>query len=151
MDVVLDIETDSLDATVVHCIVAKDRKTGKVYSWKEQECYTDFPLFCSKVDKFIMHNGISFDEPVLNKLLGTKITLSQLEDTLILSQLTNPSRDKGHSLNAWGERLNFAKIEFNDFSSGVSDEMIEYCKRDVNLTERVWITLQQDIKNRVQL
>ena len=84
MIVVLDIETDSLDATVVHCIVAKDRQTGKVYSWKEQECYTDFPLFCSKVDKFIMHNGISFDAPVLNKLLGTKITLSQLEDTLIL-------------------------------------------------------------------
>ena len=147
MHAVLDIETDSLDATVVHCIVAKDRQTGKVYSWKEQECYTDFPLFCSKVDKFIMHNGISFDAPVLNKLLGTRITLSQLEDTLILSQLTNPSRDKGHSLNAWGERLNFAKIEFNDFSSGVSDEMIEYCKRDVDLTERVWITLQQDIKN----
>ena len=140
MHVVLDIETDSLDATVVHCIVAKDRQTGKVYSWKEQECYIDFPLFCSKVDKFIMHNGISFDAPVLNKLLGTRITLSQLEDTLILSQLTNPSRDKGHSLNAWGERLNFSKIEFNDFSSGVSDEMIEYFKRDVDLTERVWIT-----------
>lgn len=147
MHVVLDIETDSLDATVVHCIVAKDRKTGKVYSWREQECYTDFPLFCSKVDKFIMHNGISFDAPVLNKLLGTKIPLSKVEDTLLLSQLTNPSRDKGHSLKAWGERLNFAKIEFSDFSSGISDEMVEYCKRDVNLTERVWILLQPDIKN----
>ena len=59
MIVVLDIETDSLDASVVHCIVAKDRQTGEVHSWREQECYTDFPLFCSKVDKFIMHNGIS--------------------------------------------------------------------------------------------
>ena len=146
MNVVLDIETDSLDASVVHCIVAKDRQTGEVHSWREQECYTDFPLFCSKVDKFIMHNGISFDAPVLNKLLGTKISLSQIEDTLLLSQLTNPSRDKGHSLKSWGERLNFAKIEFSDFTSGISDEMVEYCKGDVALTERVWITLQQDIK-----
>ena len=31
MDVVLDIETDSLDATLVYCIVAKDRDAGQSY------------------------------------------------------------------------------------------------------------------------
>ena len=64
MDVVLDIETDSLDATVIHCIVAKERESGKFHVWKEKECYKYFPLFAKRVNKFIMHNGISFDAPI---------------------------------------------------------------------------------------
>jgi len=31
--VVLDIETDDLNATVVHCIVAQDLDTGAVDTW----------------------------------------------------------------------------------------------------------------------
>jgi DNA polymerase I-like protein with 3'-5' exonuclease and polymerase domains len=145
MDVVLDIETDSLDATLVYCIVAKDRETGKHHVWKGDQCITTFPLFAKRVNKFIMHNGISFDAPVLNRLLGTQIKLSQVEDTLLLSQLIDPVRENGHSLEAWGDKLQFNKIKFKDFSH-LSDEMITYCKRDVDITERVWINLQPDIQ-----
>ena len=116
MDVVLDIETDSLDATLVYCIVAKDRETGKHHVWKGDQCITTFPLFAKRVNKFIMHNGISFDAPVLNRLLGTQIKLSQVEDTLLLSQLIDPVRENGHSLEAWGDKLQFNKIKFKDFS-----------------------------------
>ena len=146
MDVVLDIETDSLDATVIHCIVAKERESGKFHVWKEKECYNYFPLFAKRVNKFIMHNGISFDAPIVNRLTGTKIKLSQVEDTLILSQLIDPVREDGHSLQAWGKRFDYHKINFKDFDH-LSEEMITYCKRDVDITERVWINLQQDIKN----
>ena len=38
MRVVLDIETDALKATVVHCIVAKDIATGSIYVFKAEEC-----------------------------------------------------------------------------------------------------------------
>ena len=145
MDVVLDIETDSLDATLVYCIVAKDRETGKHYVWKGDQCINTFPMFAKRVNKFIMHNGISFDAPTLNRLLGTQIKLSQVEDTLILSQLTNPVRENGHSLEAWGEKLQFNKIDFKDFSH-LSEEMVTYCKRDVDITERVWINLQPDMQ-----
>jgi DNA polymerase-1 len=146
MDVVLDIETDSLDANVIHCIVAKERESGKFHIWKEEECYKYFPLFAKRVNKFIMHNGISFDAPVLNRLTGTRIRLSQIEDTMILSQLTDPVREDGHSLQSWGNRFDFHKMEFKNFTH-LSDEMIIYCKRDVDITERVWISLQEDIKN----
>ena len=33
MEVVLDIETDGLDATEILCIVAKERESGKIHVW----------------------------------------------------------------------------------------------------------------------
>ena len=133
MEVVLDIETDDLNATVVHCIVAKETKTGKVHTFTGEDCYSKFPAFSKTVSKFIMHNGISFDAPVLNRLTGSDIQLDRIEDTLILSQLVNPVRDGGHSLEAWGETLRFPKIVFTDWSH-FSDEMLTYCIQDVELT-----------------
>ena len=65
---------------------------------------------------------------------------------MILSQLTDPIREDGHSLQSWGNRFDYHKINFKDFDH-LSDEMITYCKRDVDITERVWINLQQDIKD----
>lgn len=47
MIVVLDIETDSLDASVVHCIVAKDRQTGEVHSGENRNAIQTSP--CSVV------------------------------------------------------------------------------------------------------
>ena len=35
MNVVLDIETDSLDAQKIHCIVAKDLSTSQVHVWDQ--------------------------------------------------------------------------------------------------------------------
>ena len=61
------------------------------------------------IEQYIMHNGLSFDAPVLNRLLGTNIKPSQVLDTLILSQLFNPMREGGNGLKAWGDRFKFPK------------------------------------------
>ena len=45
MKVILDIETDSLDATTIYCIVTKNVDTGQVNVWKGDECLTKFPSF----------------------------------------------------------------------------------------------------------
>jgi len=92
-----------------------------------------------------MHNGISFDAHVLNNLTSVDIDIDRIEDTLILSQLSSPVRDGGHSLESWGQRLGFDKIDFHDFSC-LTQEMVDYCIRDVELTERVYIALQTDIQ-----
>ena len=94
---VVDIETDDIKATVIHCIVAKDIDKGDVLSW-HGDTLKDFAKWCESVDIFIMHNGISFDAPILNRLTGSKIKLSQVRDTLILSQLSDPVLEGGHSL-----------------------------------------------------
>ena len=144
MEVVLDIETDDLNATEIFCIVAKERESGKIHVWKGKQCYDTFPLFAKRVSKFIMHNGISFDANVINKLTSAYIDIDRIEDTLILSQLTDPVRDGGHSLESWGQRLGFDKIDFHDFSC-LTQEMIDYCIRDVELTERLYIALQPHV------
>ena len=59
--VVLDIETDALDATQIHCMVARDVKTNEVTEFIQEECYTKFPQWSKTIDKFYMHNGISFE------------------------------------------------------------------------------------------
>ncbi len=135
MKAIVDIETDAIDATVIHCIVARDYDNGTEWSWVGEECH-EFAAWSKNVEQFIMHNGISFDAPVLNRLTGSTIQLRQIRDTLIESQLYNPIREGGHSLKAWGERLEFAKTEFQEFEY-YTPEMLEYCKQDVRLTHKV--------------
>jgi DNA polymerase I-like protein with 3'-5' exonuclease and polymerase domains len=93
-----------------------------------------------------MHNGISFDAPLLNKITGSNISPSQVRDTLLESQLFNPTRDGGHSLDSWGQRLDYPKIEFDKFDY-YSPEMLEYCKTDVDLTHKVAQELEEESKN----
>ena len=140
--VIVDIETDSLTATKIHCIVARCYKTNKVKTWVGQEC-KDFAVWSNQIDTFIMHNGISFDAPVLNRLTGSNIKLNQVRDTLIESQLYNPIRDDGHSLEAWGKRLGYEKGDFNDFSE-YTPEMLEYCKRDTEVTRLLAQKLEEE-------
>ena len=141
---IVDIETDSLDATKIHCIVARSYESNKVKAWVGQEC-SEFASWSQQIDTFVMHNGISFDAPVLNRLLGCGIKLNQIRDTLIESQLYNPIRDGGHSLEAWGKTLGFEKGDFSDFLE-YSPEMLEYCKRDTEVTRLVAKELEKEGK-----
>ena len=141
---IVDIETNAIDATKIHCIVARSEKgTEKV--WVGDEC-VQFGDWSKQIDQFIMHNGISFDAPILNRLAGSSIKLSQVRDTLIESQLYNPIREGGHSLGAWGERLKFPKGECNDFKF-YTEDMLSYCKRDTEITGRLANTLSVEGKN----
>ena len=141
---VVDIETDSLDATKIYCIVAKDLDTQRIYTYDENNL-NHFKTLLSEGDIVVMHNGVSFDAPVLSRLLGIKIPLKNIRDTLILSQMVDPMREGGHSLEAWGKALGFKKIEFEDFSR-YSAEMLKYCIRDVELTAKVYETLIPELK-----
>jgi len=142
---IVDIETESLNPSKIHCIVAKDITTSEVNVWDHTNLET-FKPWASTVDNFIMHNGVSFDAPILNRLLNTNIKLKQVIDTLILSQLFNPIRDGGHSLSAWGERLGHPKGEQEDFST-YTKEMLEYCKNDVDVTETLYKQLSLEKGN----
>ena len=142
MRAVVDIEADSLNPTKVHCVVAKDVDTGKVYPFPPALLH-GFRDWSLGVKQFIMHNGISFDAPVLNRLLGTNIKPHQIVDTLILSQLLNPIRDNGHSLEAWGNRLAMPKGDVDTFEVYTPD-MLEYCKQDVHITHKLFEVLQKE-------
>src|SRR6056300_1384712 len=80
-------------------------------------------------------------------------------DTLVLSRLADPSRSGGHSLRNWGNILGFAKGDHEDWTR-LSPAMIDYCIRDVELTEAVYKRLRveldgfskesQDLEHQVQ-
>jgi DNA polymerase I-like protein with 3'-5' exonuclease and polymerase domains len=145
MQVVLDIETDGFNPSKIHCIVAKNIDTNLVTVFDPDHLYS-FNSWSKNVDKFIMHNGLSFDAPILNRLLGATIKPDRIIDTLILSQLFNPLRDKGHSLKAWGEKLNMLKggegVNFLVYNQA----MLDYCRQDVEITHAVYKELIKESK-----
>jgi DNA polymerase-1 len=138
--VIFDIETDGLDAKVIHVLVAKQVGVEGNYVIRSPKA---FAKFAEGVTEWIAHNGIGFDIPVIEKLWGYKIPLSKTTDTLVLSRLFDPQRKGGHSLKIWGERLGDFKDEFSDWSA-YSEEMKEYCKQDVHVTELLYNHLMQE-------
>ncbi len=129
--VFIDIETDSLDATEIHCAVTLENSM-----YTEWTTGTGLQKYL-KDATVVAHNGLSFDFPVLAKLWGVRLKLENMRDTLVLSMMDNPAREGGHSLKSWGERLGSAKIEFSDFSK-YTEEMLQYCRQDVKLCSQVY-------------
>ena len=142
MKVVFDIETDGLDATVIHVLVAKELGVKGNYIIRGPKA---FAKFAEGVTHWIAQNGIGFDIPVVEKLWGYKIPLAKTTDTLVLSRLFDPQRKGGHSLKAWGERLGDFKTDFDDWSH-YSEEMKNYCKQDVHVTELLYNELMREGK-----
>ena len=83
--VTADCEANGLldTATHVHCIVAKDYKTGEVYTfWGDT--LKDFPEFAKRVKKWVIHNGLGYDIPLWRKLLNVDISDKKVIDSLSL-------------------------------------------------------------------
>ena len=138
--IIIDIETDGLKSTKIWCVVCKELNTGEALHFLDKPSLL---AYLQADDVFIAHNGIGFDIPVLNSLWSTEIDYKNVIDTLILSRLYNPERQGGHSLNNWGQLLQYGKIDYHEFSE-YSQEMLEYCVRDVLLTEKVYKRLVQE-------
>lgn len=95
--------------------------------------------------RFIGHNILGYDLLALNKVLDTGIKVSQCIDSFLMSMFYNPSMDGGHSLGAWGKRLNYPKTDFDDFSKYVP-EMLDYCENDTLLCAKVYLMLTKRMR-----
>ena len=162
-NIILDIETDGLldSVTKVHCLVMKIEVTNHMSYVEVATTKSEIKTALKKLQKshVIGHNVLGFDLEVLNRLYGLEVPVDQVTDTLILSRLIYPDIRQedaaikrleprlwgSHSLKAWGYRLEHYKGEFGneeeDFQE-LSQEMIDYCINDVELTNILWKNLR---------
>ena len=138
---VFDIETDGLQPTKIYCMSALDVDSQEQFNFKPSNIDEGIALLKS-ADKLIGHNIIGFDIPVIRRLYGIDLLDKKLIDTLVLSRLFNPVR-ASHSLAAWGYKLQFPKIEFNDYDV-FSEDMLRYCANDVILNFKVYEELKRE-------
>jgi DNA polymerase-1 len=135
---VVDIETDGLRPTLVWVLCAGNMMTGEALTITDMDEMREW-VEAKRLEgcKFVMHNGLHFDGPVLNKLVGSKLSAACIVDSMILSMVYNPSLEGGHGLASWGSRLNYGKVEHEDWSV-LSPEMIVRCQSDVELSKRTY-------------
>ncbi|MBD3260589.1 MAG: hypothetical protein GF334_02755, partial [Candidatus Altiarchaeales archaeon] len=142
---IIDIETNGItNPSVIWCIVIEDYDTGEVWEFLDRKSFRDWldeRTFEESI--FVGHNIIDYDAKVIRDLWKFDLTGTCL-DTLILSRLHSPKSKNGHSLEAWGNSLQFPKQEQPDFSY-FSREMLEYCRQDVRLTKALFKYLMSKV------
>lgn len=166
MKLICDIETDGLleEMTKIHSICAKDVDTGEMYSYRPWEIDEGVELL-QQADTVVFHNGVSFDVPAIQKLYPG-FEPKNVEDTLVLSRLAfgvgNDTKLKqidyglvargklpgaligSHALEAHGHRLGILKGTYGKQENAWdvwTEEMQEYCKQDVEVTEALYFKL----------
>lgn len=127
----LDIETNGLDPSRIWCAVTRQNGVNKVHTSPES-----LSEALRSSQSVVGHNLIGYDMPVLKRLWKLSVEPERIIDTLVLSRLADPSKAGGHSLRNWGNELGFPKGDHSDWST-LSKEMVDYCQRDVEVTEAV--------------
>jgi DNA polymerase I-like protein with 3'-5' exonuclease and polymerase domains len=140
---VFDIETDGLQSTKIYCMSVLNTETEEQFNFPPSKIEEGVQLLES-ADKLIGHNIIGFDIPEIKRLHGVNLMSKKIIDTLVLSRLFNPIR-ASHGLKAWGDTLNFPKMEFDNYTR-YSDDMMKYCAQDVLLNYKVYQALKSESK-----
>ena len=156
-----DIETNGLldDVTELHCVVAEDLDSGEVLTGtsRDKAAMDKIVRKLENAELIVAHNGIGYDVPVLDKLVGFKPN-GYVFDTLIACRLiwadikghdfqrnkkgNYPARLIGsHSLEAYGYRLGEMKGDYGKQENAwdvLTDEMITYCEQDVKVLTKLY-------------
>lgn len=140
--VYIDIETDGLNPSVIWVACCRHNGVAEVICNEE-----DFKAYVSSKGeaKWVFHNGIGFDVPVVARLWNFTFPRDSIVDTLVLSRLADPSKSGGHSLRNWGNTLGFPKGDHSDWSQ-LSEEMITYCMKDAEVTQAVHEKILKELR-----
>ena len=154
---VFDIEGDALaevnkakgvyqpEISRIWCVVVQDIEGGEARRYgpdRIDEAVADL-LDC---DALVGHNILDYDWRVIERFYGPFSKRPELIDTLVMSRCQHPDPQSnprgGNSLEAWGDHLGLPKGDFKDFSK-YSEEMLDYCERDVAITLFIFRELDQ--------
>ena len=155
MRVFFDIETNNItdwlelsDLKEIKCIaLAVDDGPVKIVSHDEA-----IELLI-KADEIVGHNILTFDIPAITKFKSIPYILTdKVFDTLVVARLLYAHQREidfglkefpkelvgSQSLKAWGYRLGNSKAEAPDFDGEATEQMLEYCKQDVEVTRSLY-------------
>jgi DNA polymerase I len=153
---VFDLETNGLydEVTTIHCLVLHDLNRDQTFTYGPDSIAAGLEHLAT-ADVLIGQNILFYDIPVIRKLYPFyTFAAVRIIDTLITTRLIWPKEKlydmdteqytqvppklRGSaSLKAWGYRLSDYKIDFKDFKE-YSEEMLEYCIQDVNVTAQLF-------------
>lgn len=157
MRLVFDIEANGLydEADTIWCICTKDVDTEETWDYGPDRLMNGAAQLLD-ADELIGHNIISYDLPLLTKLLGVAYN-NVITDTMIMSRLFNPDRRKPckdwnskrqggpHSLAAWGYRVGRYKPHHEEWDR-YSPEMLHRCQEDVEINYLTYLKLLEEMK-----
>ena len=157
---IFDLETNGLldDVTKIHCMVTKDTDTGEVTTYTNSggiEIGLERLKNASEYTQILGHNVIKYDIPVIQKLYPWfTVNKENVLDTLVLARLVYanikehdvslmrdgklPKKNFGsHSLESWGYRLGEHKGDYTGGWESFSQEMLDYCVQDIEVTHKL--------------
>lgn len=157
MAIVFDLETDGLldEVTKIHCLAIKDTNTGQIDTFIGDDIITGL-TYLKSGSVIAGHNVIKYDIPVIQKLypwftidptkvfdtlVATRLIWANIKDTdtALLKQEKLPGKLFGsHSLAAWGYRLGNYKGDYSGGWETFSQEMLDYCVQDVEVTASLY-------------
>lgn len=135
-----DVEGDALlyEITKLHC--ASFTEMSPLMEEMESFTLTTYEdiaaLFANPDNILVIHNGIGFDKPAVEKVLGIKVQ-AKIVDTLFLSWYLYPKMQR-HGLAIWGEELGIKKPEVEDWSTQTLEVYIHRCQEDVKIQTALW-------------
>jgi DNA polymerase I-like protein with 3'-5' exonuclease and polymerase domains len=158
---IFDLETDGLldEVTKIHCLVIKFTTDNVVATYTGNQIEDGIAQLSDAMisGKIIAgHNVIKYDIPVIKKLypyfkvvenrvfdtlVATRLIWANVKDTdnILLKQEKLPGKLFGsHSLAAWGYRLGNYKGDYSGGWETFSQEMLDYCVQDVEVTAALY-------------
>lgn len=160
MALIFDLETDGLldEVLKIHCLVIKNTETNlpsATYVGDQIEEGLRHLMKCSDL-VIAGHNVIKYDIPVIKKLypwftvdetkvfdtlVATRLIWANIkdQDNRLLKEGKLPGKLYGsHSLAAWGHRLGNYKGDYSGGWETFSQEMLDYCVQDVEVTATLY-------------
>lgn len=146
---VFDIESNGFLPNVsnIHCLSYAIWEGKTLISKGSITNYEKMKALILEQEILVGHNIIEYDIPVIEQILGVKVT-AKLIDTLGISFYHYPVKAFKHGLEAWGERLGFpkVKIDVSEWAGPLEGEtkedflkkMCERCEGDVEINTRLF-------------
>lgn len=161
------------DSFTIHCASFIDINTNDTYDFDPDNIHL-IPEFLGDCSRLIFHNGINYDylamklffnlDYKINEVVGEKDIWDgrevELDDTLVMSKVLNPDRFGGHSIEAYGKRFGYPKIDWRKRAEELDlckrtdpagaefktyhPEMLVYCKKDTEIGLKVYRYLREE-------